>query len=132
LRLQEGALITVDVGILGGGDPDSVRLILLEDAHNPPGGFGAIIGTDSDGGDGWSITFDPGDFGLTDWGGVLVAEAYFPGHDLETDGDVALINAATSMATPAMSGRGMVTVAVLILATAALLVLRRELWRART
>ena len=127
LLLEEGSLVTVDIDILNGGSPDSVRLIVLEDDNNPSApDFGVHVGTDDNGGDGWFITFDPGDYGLTGWSGAVVAEAYFPGHDLETDGDVALINATTSDFVPALTDWGTPATVLLVLLAGALLIWRRR------
>jgi len=96
VQLDEGAPATVVFNVLSPDPLDRIDLILVNDYNNPPlPDFGVLVGSDSDGSDGWSITFDPAAFGPTPWSGVLVGEGHFPGHDLQIDGDVASINALT-------------------------------------
>ena len=69
-----------------------IDLFAVNDTYNPPEpGFGLLVGTDSNGGDGWSVTFNPDARGADKWVGYLVAEAHFAGHDPEAAGDAAAI-----------------------------------------
>ncbi|MFQ5805572.1 MAG: hypothetical protein ACE5I3_03870 [Phycisphaerae bacterium] len=96
LLLDEAAPVTVVFDVSSPDPLESIDLILVNDDNNPDDpDFGVVVGSDSDGGDGWSITFDPAGFGPTPWSGVLVGEAHFTGHDLEIDGDVAVIMGLT-------------------------------------
>jgi hypothetical protein len=114
LLIDEGNLATVVFDVLSGDPLERIDLILVSDEHNPGDpGFGILVGSDNDGGDGWSVTFDPATMGASPWSGVLVGEAHFTGHDLEIDGDVAVITArsrfggaAARMLTNGVAGDG--------------------------
>ncbi|MBU0617393.1 MAG: hypothetical protein KKI02_06735 [Planctomycetes bacterium] len=100
LLVDQAALATVVFDVLSGDPLERIDLILVNDEHNPDDpDFGILLGSDNDGGDGWSVTFDPAAVGFTPWSGVLVGEAHFTGHDLEIDGDVALVTARTHFGT---------------------------------
>jgi hypothetical protein len=99
-RFTEGAYVmveglssvTVDLDISSGDPLERIDLFLLNDTYNAAEpDFGLLVGSDTDGSDGWSVTFDPNLGGTDLWVGYVVAEAHFAGHDLENDGDVAAI-----------------------------------------
>jgi MYXO-CTERM domain-containing protein len=97
LMVEAEPTVTVDLEILTTDTLDSVDLILLNDLYNPPDpGFGLHLGSDTDGSDGWSVTFDPDVGGTDPWVGFLVVEANFADHPIDPDdpgghGDIAAI-----------------------------------------
>jgi hypothetical protein len=104
LLIAGEAAVTVDLDILSGDNLEDVDLYLVNDANNPADpNFGVLVGSDASSAGGWSITFDPDDGGVDDWDGVLVAEAHFTGHDLEEDGDMAVIY-TTRDSSPSVGG----------------------------
>ncbi len=115
LLFSAGDSVTVDFDILSGDTLSSVDLILVDDSNNPPDpSFGVIVGTDSDGMDGWSVTFDSTPFGQ--FSGFLIAQAHFVGHNEEIDGDQAVILAGTMRITPTVSEWGLVVMTLLCMA----------------
>jgi len=115
IQVNLGAMVTVNFDISSGDNLESIDLILVDDDNNPADpAFGTLVGTDSNGGDGWSITFDSTPFG--DFSGVLVAEAHFTGHNEEVDGDQAVIRAGTlSLCIPTVSEWGLAVLTLALL-----------------
>jgi hypothetical protein len=129
LLVEAGSLVTVDFDIETLDPLNSIELILVDDANNPDDpDFGTIVGTDVDGGDGWSITFDSTPYG--NFSGFLLARADFDGHDEEIDGDQAVILIGTSPleapGVPTTTQWGLVTLALVLLGTGAMLIARRR------
>ena len=92
LMVEGLSSINVDLDIFSSDTLTSIDLFLLNDTYNPNDpDLGLLVGNDTDGTDGWSVTFNPDLGGSDPWVGYLVAQANFVGHDIEKDGDVAAI-----------------------------------------
>ena len=66
LLINEANLATVVFDVLSGDPLERIDLILVSDQHNPDDpDFGVLLGSDNDGGDGWSVTFDPAAMGAS-------------------------------------------------------------------
>ncbi|MEW6584529.1 MAG: LPXTG cell wall anchor domain-containing protein [Nitrospirota bacterium] len=121
--------VKVDFNVLSSDPLQRIDLYLVNDTYNPPDpNFGLLVGSDTNGADGWSITFDP-DLGGTDlWVGNLVAEAHFTGHDLETDGDIASIYITRNPHTVGYNTTWLVIAAIFLMLAGGYLVFRRKRW----
>lgn len=109
MLIAAGSNVTVHVTVDSLDTLTSIDFILVDDAHNPADpSFGTLLGTDNNGGDGWSLTFNSAPYG--NFSGVLVAQAHFTGHNEEIDGDQAVIMIGTQPhpCIPTVSEWGMV------------------------
>ncbi|MBI4604090.1 MAG: hypothetical protein HY721_19205 [Planctomycetes bacterium] len=81
-----GSPFTVDIDVFSQDPLERIELYFMDESHVPsPPDLGAPVGVDADGADGWSVTFDSAPFGP--FSGVLLAVAFFPGHDPDSEGD---------------------------------------------